>query len=841
MFGHYLAITLRQLRRHTFSTAVNIACLALGLTCFVSAYIFADYTQSTDRQFANSGRTYMIKQGLILPGLNRSTPPTILTSRPFARYLKADFPELEAVARYYRPQPVALRSGAAKSFRQVAYADPDLLKIFDLTFLAGDPKTALATPDSAILTETSAKAMFGTTQVLGRRLFVANAVDATVTGVIKDIPAPSTLSYSVSSGPFEVLLTESALEAIQRDRQQRSPKARSDGQFDAWIDIGPNSPYTYVLFPVDGRLTLKSFNESLSGFAARHIPKDQASATFEAVPLSKSTLVLLDALMSAGSVSLSLTSVLYGFGGLVFLVACLNFMNLATARAAGRAREVGMRKVMGASRPQVMVQNLLEAAIVGSVALVLSLGGIAAALAVINASAPMNFTLPWNTSIAFWVFLVGLVFAVTALAGAYPAMVLARVRPTQALRLGKIKAGPRFLRVTLNGAQFVAASFLLIAVIVMNQQNSAMRQAGLALKNDPYVAILNSVNDAKIDPKTLRSALLESPAITGVTQSQTVPFAIAGGFFAISKTPDSAEGQSMIQYRTVGENYFSTLGRKLLAGRDFSPDRAEDSWPSLTELASRKLPTSMVLDVNAVQQLGWSDPKDAVGQTVYGHIPPTPEIPRKLTVPVTIIGIVDHEPNEIVIFGTNSFGYLQNAAAATLPIIRIDKDHVAAALDHIDRVWSRLSPNMPIQREFVDKLFDQQYELFEFFGRIFVGLSFCAFVIAAMGLLGMAVHIAMLRRHEIGIRKTLGASTLGILRMLLWDFSKPVVVANVIAWPMAFFAAQLYLSLFATRATLSPLPFALSLLMTLAVAWLAVGGQTIRAARLKPATVLRYE
>ena len=300
--------------------------------------------------------------------------------------------------------------------------------------------------------------------------------------------------------------------------------------------------------------------------------------------------------------------------------------------------------------------------------------------------------------------------------------------------------------------------------------------------------------------------------------------------------PDDSTSLKTAFQNVVGYDFFKTLDIPLVAGRVFDRDHNDLAPQDNDEGGNGPSPKrNAVIDRNLVAQLGFPTPEAAVGQTVYS--PPFADRPAQ---PIEIIGVVESRALFFTGFGATSNTYTlgQNLI---YPIVRLDANDVSGAVAAVESTWRRLAPQLPIQRRFMDELFDENYEKFARVNEIFGGLSVFAFAISVMGLFGMAVQIASRRRHEIGVRKSVGAHKTQIVAMLLRDFAKPIVVANLVAWPLAYLAAKAYLSIFIQRSTLTPLPFVLSLAITLLIAWAAVGSQAWRAARANPAVVLRFE
>jgi putative ABC transport system permease protein len=332
----------------------------------------------------------------------------------------------------------------------------------------------------------------------------------------------------------------------------------------------------------------------------------------------------------------------------------------------------------------------------------------------------------------------------------------------------------------------------------------------------------------------LATELARGRGIKGVAGLDVYPWQMGFSVRPMSRSPGDDGVKVPLDIHNVTHDYFTVMDTPLLAGRWFSRERADDTAPLPGEDVSRRTrPQSVVLDRRAAVELGWTNPADAVGQLLYQATPPRQT--------VEVIGVVASQPLALRDRDAAGFAYGLSSITTLVTIVRIDKAEVRAALEHIDDVWRRVAPNTAIIRPFLDETFENAYAAFNTANRIAVGLASFAIAIAAIGLLGMAGFMTVRRTREIGLRKTQGASPRSILRLLLWDFSKPVVVANFVVWPPAYVAAREYLAMFVERVPLTPLPFVLTLAATLLVAWLVVGVYVIGAARLNPAVALRHE
>jgi putative ABC transport system permease protein len=813
--------------------------LALGLACFVLASAFVTFWQRAEEHFPNADRIAVLTMNL--EALDGSVKFTDETSTPeiAATYLKTEFPALERVARAIAFDNEAMLASGDQVVRRKAVAvDPEFLEIFALPFVAGNERDALSKPGGAIVTQDLATRLFGGTDALGRTIRVQDAVDTVVTGVIAPIPEPTHMGHSkAASLPFDILVSRDVLERVRE--AQRDPSAAPPPN-ENWL--GENA-FTYLLLPRDGNVTVATLRADLPAFAARHLPKDFAkvmNVSYGAIPLRSVLGKAVDGKVFFAS-TVSTGAALLGLGTLVLVVACLNYANLATARAVRRVREVGLRKALGARPAQIMLQHLCEATLLTAIGLVI-------AVLVFRLLEPPVARLvgadlgPFvRSGPRFWTVLLGATVVATLLAGAYPAFVLAKIVPLHALRVPRGRLGPRALATLLVGGQFAVASFLLIGVTITTLQNRHLLRTGLGTDSDPLVMIENPDAVSHVSTDTLRDELARVPQVKGVTEIGEVPWESIG-VTGVATTPGTdAIAKGVLNYG-VGYDFFSVFDIPLLAGRTFSPEHYATDFPGPGGAAGppSSEPRAIVVDRAFVEQFGFASPEAAIDQLVY-----FPASMMKAfgfgAQPLRIIGVTDRKLFAFLGPKNLHAAMYQYFPDQRLHIVRIAKDDVAGALNGIDTAWRRLAPNVPISRRFLSEVFESNYSTFARVSGVFAGLAAIAFAICVSGLFGMATLVASRRLPEIGVRKTLGASAPQMAAMLLRGFAMPVVVANLIVWPLAYWAARSYLDMLLSPIELTLWPFLLALVATLGIACVAVVGQTLRAALARPADVLRYE
>ena len=833
MLTHYLSVALRTLRASPLASAMNVVTLALGIACFVIAYAFVLFWSTAERQFKNSDRIAVFTMSLKLKGDQFSYEGDPRLPAVAAKYLKEDFPAIEKIARATGIGPnVIIASGERALRAPAAAADPEFLDLFELPFLAGDSRNALRNPRSVVLKKEFATKLFGTEPALGQRVRIGNLVDATVTGVIDAIPEPSHMGRSkIATLQFDFLTSYDVVETLDDSRRPANLPAQPEN----WME---SKATTYALMPADGSFTLAQLRAQLPEFTRRHLPSELS----QFAQIKHGVINVRDVFVNSandktflGGVGMTISGMLLALGALVLGVACVNYANLATARAARRTREIGLRKALGAQRGQVAIQSLVEAGALTLISVVVALAIVQAAMPLLRTVIAADLSATLYAGSRFWLFLAAVIAVVALAAGAYPALVLSNVRPVGALRASRAQLGSKWLSTLMIGAQFAVASFLLIVVTVATLQNQHLISTGLSARSDPIVMIENPP-DTNVDSATLRAELERLPQARGVSEIAQPPWiSLSGTLMATS--PDKNAPTKLVMTQAAGFDFFTVFDIPLIAGRVYSRERGDEprsiNSNSAPETKS-STPHPIVVDRGLVEELGFASPEAAVGQLIYSPGNDRPDASE-------IIGVVEnHRFTFYAMMKTTATMYPLHSPL-DYQVVRVSRDDVAGGLAGIDRVWKQLAPSVTVSRRFVDDYFNDFYEFYLLVSRVLTGIALLAFGISLTGLFGMATLIAGRRMREVGVRKVHGASGARMVAMLLTSFSLPVVAANVVVWPLAYIAARKYLDAFQAPIPITVLPFALSLAITLAIAWLAVGTQTLHAARTRPADVLRYE
>jgi putative ABC transport system permease protein len=815
---HNLLTLYRSLTRHRLYAALNVFGLAAGIAVFLVAMLVVRYERGFDRWLPQVSQTYRLDGTWSNPG----QPPSENTGVSFLvlPLLREDFPQISAGARaMYYTEPVSV--GQTLDSESVAYVDPSFLQVVALPLLSGNPMTALSGPNSVVIDQALAEKYFHTTDAIGRTLELhENGVkhSYTVSAVMHDLPADTSLKFS--------------LLARLNTRVEQGMSA-----FKAW---GSVSGDTFVRLPT--KEDARAVSAGLRDFVRRRASgtgADQLGANAETV-LRISLVALTDAhfhdqdvLGARGGVDPRVVASLGAVGLMALLTAAINYINLATARAGLRAREVALRKVVGASRGALLGQFLAEAIVVVGVAALIGLAATELVLPVVNALGGWAVTLDYRV-VLLW--LVLLIMVVGLGAGAYPAVLLANYRPATVLASARTPAGGRMgarLRNLLVLTQFASAIGFAICTLMINAQASLLRTGDRGFDRNGLI-IVRSFGFDELDTRqvALLDQLREVPGVVSATRSDREPASTSTSASGI-ELPGAVGRPASMTVEQVGDNYLQTYGAHLIAGRWFDAAHARD------DLAGRPInggTYNTVINRSALPELGVRDPRAALGKTFRlsdgsgkGNL--------------TVIGVVDDvrfmSPREPV--SGQLYLHDTHAISGAEGAIRFVGLPRAQMLAELQAKWRSLEPDTPFLASTADQRLAAFYRPDTQRARLFTAGAVLAVAIACIGLYGLASFSTARRIKEIGIRKVLGASTRDVLMLLVGQFVRPVLIANLIAWPIAFLAMRSWLSGFDQRIAISPLYFLAAGGGAALIAVLTVLGQAWHVARAEPARALRYE
>jgi putative ABC transport system permease protein len=824
MIGNYLTIALRNIFRHKLYSFINIAGLAVGLACVIFVLLFIRDELSYDKWIAGTQNLYRIEKTSLLQG--RDPLNIAIVPFPMTTSMRAEIPEVVATTRLTYTY-MTLFAGD-RSFREhVAEVDPNFFGVIKLPLIKGDPAGVFRDPDTLVLSESAARKYFGTIDAVGKTIrTTANCesvddvaacrgrlIPLKVTGIMRDIPHNSHLDGDV------FLPNTSIADRIGPSAKQSwfmpsgygymvlAPGVRTETVVSK---MAPLLDRAYPPEPGDRRKGSQRFVFNLTPFTDVHLTSGRWRNNEK----------------PSGS-----RIALYGMGlvGLLILfVACFNFMNLATALASLRAREIALRKTHGANRAQLIVQFLGEAVLTALLSLMV-------ALALVEVLKPaferllqhpisMRYDGMWLLSLVLIAVAAGL------LSGAYPALVLSGLRPSTILRTGNLgRGGSGRLQTALVVLQFAVSIGLGIAVMVVFSQISFARNIDLGIRKDNLLVVSGNGLLTLSGRESFVQRLKANPGILDVAVTDAVPFGIYGVGLAAAQVPGRADMIALNQL-AIGTNMTRLLGMRLVAGRPLSDSHAQDQfdWKGGSVTGANE-GRNILIDEAAAKSLGFT-PQQAVGKTIVlakSH--------------VQIVGVLANVKFEGAREGPRATMYVYDPRYPASVLVRLRPGMESQTLSFIDRAWHDFAPTKAVDRWFLDDNIGNTLRADERQGNLFGVCVVVAIFISCLGLFGLAAFTAGRRTREIGIRKVFGARTRDLVFLLLWQFSIPVLIANLIAWPVAWYWLHDWLQGFAYRIPLSPFYFAAGGFAALLIAWATIFAHALRVARANPIHALRYE
>lgn len=831
MLAHFTRMALKAFFRFKLHTTISLLSLVIGFICFVSAITLSNYSQSFDRQFPNADRIYNI----MIRSIGDSPMPDRfpIVNEPTARYLRTAFPEIPNIVRASTGFPMTIEVDQQTIALDGKYVEERFFDIFPLETVYGLAQGDSLPPNSVMLTETGAQKLFGRTDVVGERLMIENRHDVVVAGVARTLDFPSHLESSIAFFRTELYIP---MELQEQFRRESRIAAGADPDADQW---GNQSDFVYLEIPEDMPFTEADFNERLDAFVQSTLPEEnREQQTFELLPINE----LIATQMAFITGGFSLPDILIVAGALVLLIGCLNYSNLVVAQLSLRSQEIGVQKILGSKRSMILIQYCYESLLFMLVALMITLAILFYLLSVLGESM-VGISPAMLLDPSLWLTLAVVITCIVAVAGGYPALRTALVPLVTMMRPKGSSGYSGRMRSIMVGTQFFISGTLMILALVMTAQNRAMTQQLDANTSDVKIALSVDTDAFTVDPELVMNEFLQHPAVLSVSQVDRRPWEIGNSGSSYKLVPEENATEYSLSRHTIGYDYSETLGQPLIAGRNFSRERTLDRMPPLSELRTASGPFSVIINELAATSMGFASIEDAIGQSLYIDVGP-PTVQDEFTVSMTIIGGMSEHKYQFIdfaAFGSQGDIYILRPESAGVVILRIDRNNLNEALQHIESTWSRLMPDLPLQREFVDDLFYASYGMFRAVSVSIGALSMFGFFVASIGLLGNATFITNIRRKEVGIRKVMGASSKRLLSMLLLDFAKPIIVANALAWPLGYILGSGYTSLFAAKMDITIWPFIVSLGLSALIAFAAVFSQSWKSARVRPAMVLRYE
>lgn len=807
MFKNHVLTALRQILKYKQFSFINIVGLSVGLATvmLITLYIWDEIT--FDRTLNQNDGLYKLELQTNFPGRGVRNNP--VTAGGAAIGLPADYPQLVAKAARISRSIQTVSVGDRNVSEEIVRADAAFFEMFALDFIEGDAANARRDLSSVALSGSAALKYFGSTPALGQTLDLDDGNSYRVGAVFRDFPKNTHIRPNLI---FPMRPSEQ--DNVSHDM--------------GWWSIGF---YTYV--QLHEGVTGDDLRAVLPEFIDRYLeprsPDEPMSDIYKLTVIPMANVHFETAARDAGD-----PMMLTGFAAIALLIlsiATFNFMNMSISRTVVRAREVAVRKALGANRKNIIAQFMSETVVTVLLALFLALAITELSLPWFNAFVAKLMSTGILASPTFVFGIFALVGIVVLGAGFFPATIMSNFRPAEVLGGGRSDSvGRSRFRTILVSVQFaVAIGLMIVATVVYQQiQYSQNMDPGYAKEN---VVLIDGLSHPSLQPsvQTLKQRLLDNPDIVEATLVDQAP----GGTYGWMDGIDRVNGQALPQLITirgmlVDQDFAKTFGMKLVAGRMLSEDRALDFARRLGEEDYRSH-YNILINQKASQVLGLGSAQDAVGKSIGeddGY---------------TIVGVI----GDFLIGSSKGtvppMYYMIDEQGFRMLALRFQTNNLPALMRYIDDTWADVAGDRPIRRQFLDERIAALYQVEQHQAEIFALFASLAVLVSCVGLYGLASFSVARRTKEIGLRKTFGASSGMITRHILWDFSKPVLVANLIAWPIAFYFMRQWLTGFNYRIDLDLMPFMLAAALALAVAWITVGGQALRVARANPVHALRYE
>ena len=821
MIKNFLKIALHGFLANKLFSFINVFGLAVGLASAILIGLYVVDELSYDRFHPDHERVYRVMRDIYpradFGGLYMATVPPVA-----AEQLREDYPEIEAIGRAM-PNSGLLGCGDRVFYENsMLYADPALLDILHFEWLAGDPATALDSIDAIVLTEGLARKYFGNEDPVGEVLTYENRMELTVTGMIRDLPSNTHLRAT-------------ALRPIAMILSLMPETTRTD-----W---GGNMMHTY--FRLAPGSDIEALSATFPAFIDRHMPPIAGrglASEFTGISAMKIGAIRLQStrqneMSEPGSMATVLALAIVALG--IVLIACGNFMNLSTAQSIRRGKEVGIRKTIGAERKHLVGQFLGESLSMALLATVIAMVLVEIMLPAFNGFTGKALSFEVMSDGRLQLALATLVLVVGIVAGSYPAFYLSAFKPSQVL-MRRMTFGLRdvVFRNLLVVLQFSISIALVIATAVVVLQMRYVRNLDLGF-NGEQVLMLSGSGTYGLTSRweTLREELLRLPGVAGVSASSLEP-----GMENLNDIPVRVQGApetmgNVFSTMFVDYDFFETYKVDVLAGRSFTQDFPADRLPPVL---APEMEGNFILNASAARAFGWT-PEQAIDQLFESGITGSFRIRGR------IVGVVDDSKFESLRYNVEPLLFLLGQQGQwPNPVfraasVRLSGNDINGTLAAIDQAWKKMIPEFPVSRHFLSENFEALYQDDTRLGQMFSSFAGLAILVACLGLFGLATFNAQRRTKEIGVRKVMGGSVLSIVLLLTNDFSRLVLLSNLIAWPIAYFAMNRWLQNFAYRIDLTPVIFIGSGLIALCIAWVTVGGTAAKAASQKPVLALRYE
>ncbi|HEC43219.1 MAG TPA: FtsX-like permease family protein [Bacteroides sp.] len=802
MLRNYITVAIRNLLRQKGFAIINILGLTIGLTVSALIILYIVHEMGYDRFHENSTRIYRVA----IDGEISGQPLNVaVSSPPFGPNLTNDYPEIANFTRIDHAGSTALFAIGDEKFYEhdVLYVDSSFFELFTVPFIIGDPESALKTSRSIVLTESTARKYFGEENAMGKTMRYNDQYDLTVTGICKDYPKNSHLE-------FNALI---------------SFATRVESSFEGWLEAWGNlSIWTYIMLEKNARLD--SLEAKLPEFLPRYFAEEIETSNIRLDPyLQPITSIHLHSNLMAEIGPNSDINYIYLMMSItlfILILASINFMNLSTAKSSNRAREVGVRKVLGANKQSLVIQFIGESVIISLISLFITLFLIELILPTFNnitgKDLDMQYILDWQLTLGF----ILLALIVGVFAGSYPAFYLSAFNPVRVLK-GRIRAGSSnsLLRNTLVFIQFTISIALIIGTVIIYRQLEFIKNKNLGFDKENVVVFTLRNPETRRKAAVIKDEFLKQPDITGVSLTTGWPGGTLGGTGYFPEGYGDEDPWLLYGFSIDQDFIDKTARMTIVEGRNFSAEFASDS-------------TAVLINETLMRQLDWTE--DPIGRIISSD--------NTDSTNYRVIGVLGDFHNQSLHSKINPVMLRFLDGNPRFILVRIRETDPKKVLAQLELSWKEINPEIPFDYTFIDEQIDEFYEFEEKIGKIFIYFTLFAMLIAALGLYGLATYISEQRTKEIGIRKAMGSSVSKISYILSKDFAKPVLLANLFAWPLAWFTMKQWLQNFEYQTDMSlniVWIFLLAGFLALVLALITVNIQTIRAASSNPVDALRYE
>ena len=797
MFKNYLKVAFRNLLKNKGISFINITGLAIGITSCILIFLFIHNELSYDKQnkkFDNIFRVLTIDKALgVSSNLVGITLPALGPA------MKNEFPEVKEEVRVNRSGKDLIEYNQKFLYsKDLIYAEPSLFKVFDFDFINGNKASALTKPNTAVLTEEISKRIFGNENPIGKSFKVDNDKDIEVVGILKDIPRTSHLAMDVIISIYPTAQDTNLAKYLN-----------------SWNNI---SMTTYVL--LNNPASESSVESKLEPLIRKNNVGKNFTVTLQPlkdVHLKSSDILFDDANRDKSDIGYIYS--LFAVAIFIILIAAFNFMNLSTAKAVGRAKEVGLRKVVGAIRYQLILQYLGEAVLLSFLSLILAMFLVECFAPLINLPIKGSYILFFIENPVFLASLIISILILGLLSGIYPAFILSKFKPASILKgSAKNNKSGIWMRRILVTVQFTVSIGMIIGTYIVYQQLNYIRSKNVGYNREQVMTL--DLNDQQLqkNSKLLENEIQKLPSVESASLSSNLP---GRGFGRTGIQPEGYSSKDdiwIVSIMSADEKFLPNMKMELAEGRNFS----------LKFPADQK--ESVIINQAAAKALKWKNPLNK--KLSFGG-----NSPNKLNV----IGVVKDFNFASMRHQIEPLLIVNNPNANNVLSIRIKKGRIPDAVNSVEQTWQKVNPGRPFEFNFLDDEFEQLYKTESSFSTLIGSFTFLAIFIACLGLFGLASYMTEQRTKEIGIRKVLGASIPGILYIISKQFIILIILANLIAWPLAYYFMNGWLKDFAYRIDIGVSTFIIAGILTLLIAIFTISYQAIKAAAVNPAKSLRYE